>query len=347
MIKTLSLCPVCYKKIEADISIVDNEVKMMKVCNSHGEFISTVEKDITHFSNFYELGTIGINKTIIIHIHNQCNMKCPWCYYPMGEEKMHPFDFYHRVLMQYKFMGFNLLFSGGEPTIRPDFFEFTDEAYKLGWNPSSITNMISLADKGFFARTMNQQFVTGNIYRFAMSFQHPKNYSPQIYSLKLKAIENIAKAGLKAMCCMFSITSLDELDFIRDFYNQTKGYYSMLRIRTMFRNWANKDDKNHIYLSDLHKAFMDKFSDLLPIQCRSIEHSNIYCLYMKMDDGMDVSLSSAPTVENVDYHMVSRPVYMLAQDYRCYPVPLAQIINEGISKGWKDGLKIQGGEICG
>jgi hypothetical protein len=31
---------------------------------------------------------------------------------------------------------------------------------------------------------------------------------------------------------------------------------------------------------------------------------------------------------------------MLANDLRCYPVPLAQIVNEGVSLGWKDGYKI-------
>ena len=57
---------------------------------------------------------------------------------------------------------------------------------------------------------------------------------------------------------------------------------------------------------------------------------------------MNVSLSSAPTVENLDYHLCTRPVLMLARDARCYPVPIAQIINEGISLGWKDGFELKG-----
>ena len=148
------------------------------------------------------------------------------------------------------------------------------------------------------------------------------------------------------MCIMFSVTSLEEIKWIREFYEGTKDCYSMLRIRTMFKNWDNKDDKTDLYLSDLHSAFMREFWDLAPLIDRQIEHSNSYCLYMQMCDGMNVSLSSSPTVGNVDYHLTSRPVYMLAMDGRCYPVPLAQIINEGISKGWKDGYRIVGGDKC-
>lgn len=348
MIPTLSLCPTCYKKIQAEINFQNGMVVMTKTCDVHGAFTSVVEKDIKHFAKFYEYGSLGNNNTIIIHAHNECNMKCSWCYYPMGVEQMHTPEWFDMVLTQYK-NGFNLLLSGGEPTMRPDYFEFVKRLKQLGWPVSSITNMIKLADEDFFKRTLNDDFITGNTYRFAMSFQTPKNYPDEIFQKKMKAIENIEKTGLKAMCVMFSITSLDELDWIREFYNHTKHCYTMIRIRTMFKNWANKDDKNNICSSDLYKAFFDKFSDLTPIQSRRIESSNIYCQYLEMDNGkMNVSLSSAPTVENVDYHLCSRPVYMLAMDGRCYPVPLTQIINEGISLGWKDGFQLQKGEsLCG
>lgn len=345
MIRTLSLCPVCYKKIPAWISFVKGAAVMNKQCDEHGPFSSIVEKDAQHVANFYQYGTMGNNNTIIIHAHNKCNMECSWCYYPMNAEKMQPFDYYHSLLF-HPYNGYNLLLSGGEPTLRPDFFEFVSEGCKKGWGISSITNMLKLADNEFFQRTLSDDFVTDGVARFAMSFQHPKNYPEDIFKQKMKALENLEHAGLKAMCVMFSIQSLDELDWIREFYNHTKHLYTMIRIRTMFRNWGNKDDDKHIYLSDLHKSFMSKFEDLTPTISSKIEQSNMYCLYMDMDKGMNVSLSSAPTVENVDYHMCSRPVYMLAMDGRCYPVPLAQIINEGIAKGWKDGFKL-GGAPCG
>lgn len=340
-IKTLSLCALCYKKIPAEITFQNGMVVMNKVCDVHGLTTAVVEKDIQHFARFYELGTLDKNNSIIIHAHNQCNMKCPWCYYPMGVEPMHDAEYYNNVLKQYKGK-FNLLLSGGEPTERPDYFAFVKRLVGLGWSVGSITNMINLADDKFFDETMSSDFIQGKTYKFALSFQHPKNYSEEIKQKKVKALENIEKWKLKAFCVMFSIQSLDELDYIRKFYDQTKHCYTMLRIRTMFKNWANKDDKTNLFSSDLYKAFFEKFSDLMPIESRDIESSNIYCQYLKMDNGMNVSLSSAPTVENLDYHLCTRPVFMLCRDGRAYPVPICQIINEGISLGWKDGFELKG-----
>ena len=342
MIETLSLCPTCYKKIQAEIHFIDGQAIMRKECDVHGKFEAMVEKDAQHFSNFYELGTMGNNNTIIIHAHNECNMKCKWCYYPMGVEKMQSAEYYDMLLKMHKGTT-HLLLSGGEPTIRHDYFDFVWRLDAYGWQPGTITNMIKLGDKEFFDKTMNRLFVDNGIYRFAMSMQHPKNYSQEIFDQKNKALENIHNAGLKAMCVMFSIESLDELDWIRDFYDTNKHLFTMLRVRTLFNNWANKCD-TRLFLSELHKAFMQKFADLSPVTSRRIEHSNSYCLYLEMSDGVNVSLSSAPTVENVDVHLCSRPVHMLAMDGKCHPVPLAQIVNEGISLGYKDGYKLE--EIC-
>lgn len=341
MIETLSMCPTCYKKIQAQVHFIDGQAVMKKECDVHGKSETLVDKSAEHFSNFYELGTMGNNNTIIIHAHNECNMSCPWCYYEMGVEKMQTAEYYDMLLKMYKGTH-RLLLSGGEPTIRPDFFDFVWRLNAFGWQPCSITNMIKLADLEFFKKTIDNYdcFVEDNIYRFAMSMQHPKYYSKEILQYKVQALKNIETAGLKAMCVMFSIQSLDELDWIREFYDKSNHLFKMIRIRTMFKNWNNKGDTNDLCCSDLHKAFMEKFADLSPCAARRLEHSNSYCLYLQMADGMDVSLSSSPTVNNVDYHLCSRPAYMLAMDGRCYPVPIAQIVNEGIRLGWKDGFKL-------
>lgn len=348
MIKTLSLCPTCFRKIEAEIVYRDGMVMMDKECPEHGKFSAVVERDIQHVSNFYHRGTLGNNNTIIIHTHDQCNMACPWCYYPMGSEPMHPFSYYDQVLSAYK-GSFNLLMSGGEPTLRPDFFEFAAEAHNSGWGISAITNMLKLADHDFMIQALGSPALNhGDMLRFAVSMQHPKNYPEEVYNLKVQAIENLERAQKRVMCAMFSVQTLDELDWIREWYDLTKGGYPMLRIRTMFKNWGNKGDENRLFLSDLHKAFLEKFADLHPRISERVEHSNMYCIYLEMDGGMQVSLSSAPTVENLDYHQASRPVYMLAMDGRCYPVPITQVINEGIEAGWKDGFRLQqGGTVCG
>jgi organic radical activating enzyme len=326
MINTLSLCPTCYKKIEAHITFQSGLVIMTKVCPEHGPFTSVVEKDIQHFSNFYSEGSLGNNNAIIIHTNDSCNMSCPWCYYPTKQINPHkPFSYYDTVLGQYR--GYNLLMSGGEPTLRPDFFQFTEEGTAKGWSMAAITNMLTMADPEFFEKVLGSSLTVGNMMKFAMSMQHPKNYPKEVLEKKMMAAMSLESHGKQAMCAMFSIQSIDELDYIR--------------------NWKNKGTEDKLWLSDLHKAFLYKFSDLMPKISLRTEKSNIYCLYLEMSDGMQVSLSSAPTVENLDYHQCSRPVMMLAEDGKCYPVPICQIVSEGLEKGYKDGYKLQGDKSCG
>ena len=343
MIRTLSLCPTCYKKIPADIIFHDGAAWMMKKCDQHGEFSSLVDRDASFVTSFYKSGTLGRNKSIIVHSHNQCNMKCSWCYYPMGEEQILPPEEVDQILGGYR--DFGLMLSGGEPTIDPFFFDTVKRYQDFGWSVACITNMLKLADRKFVEQAMDSPLRVGDNLNFACSLQHPKNYSQEIKDLKFKALHNLEIRGLKPACIMFSIQDLDELDFIEDFYSRTKGMYPMLRIRGMFRNWGAKGIKQKFCLSDLYKAFCAKFSKYVPTQSVSVEHSNMYCLYMNMEGGQ-VSLSCAPDVYNVDYHQCSRPVFMLARDRRCYPVPLAQIINEGISRGWKDGFELKGATSC-
>ena len=108
----------------------------------------------------------------------------------------------------------------------------------------------------------------------------------------------------------------------------------------MFNNWRNEGEQQ-LFQSDLYEAFMDEFGEQYsPVQCSDIEQSTSYGMYLQTCEGRHVSLMSAPTVKNIDYHLASRPVLMLGKDLRCYPVPICQIINEGIGKGWKDGYRL-------
>jgi len=339
MIMTISLCNTCYKKVPSFIVFEDGRAILRKECDVHGKQEALFDPSALFVSNFYKHGTLGNNNNIIIHVNDSCNMKCPWCYYKPGLEQQHNAVFYHQLFWE-MYRGFSLMLSGGEPTLRPDYIEFTKQLWALGWNPSTITNMLKLADKDFFKQTLHPAWVQGKDYRFAMSFQHPKNYDARTLELKKQALQRIEQEGLVASCCMFSIQTLDELDYIYDFYTQTRHLYSMLRIRTMFHNWRNKG-KKEIYLSDLYKVFMRKFAEFTPVQSLRVEQSNPYCLYMETKEGRHISLASSPTVENLDYHVCSRPVYMLGPDFRCYPVPICQIVNEGIEKGWKDGFQIK------
>jgi hypothetical protein len=200
--------------------------------------------------------------------------------------------------------------------------------------------MIDFSNKSLMLDLINIGMVSNNILHVDFSMQHPKNYDGEICSKKFAALANLESCGVKANCVQFSISTLDELKWIREFYDNTRHLYSNLRIRTLHGFWKDHSDK--IYLSQLFNEFKQNFGDLLPTLSmgEGIEISNMYSIYMKTAYG-GISLSSAPTVHNVDLLNARRPTYAYALDGKYYSFPVAQIVNEGIQKGWYNGFKIQ------
>ena len=338
MIRSFSMCPVCYKRIPAAISVVDGQAVMSKVCAVHKKFGALIDPDGGMFLRNYNTGTMGINKAVLVPVTGTCNMSCgspSWCYtkgVPIPENSA---KYYDRHLHDLKQAGFAILLSGGEPTCRKDFVEFSNELKALGWPVVTMSNMIAFAD-GNFMKTCG--YIHGGTLWADFSMQHPKNYSSEILSAKMQALSNLENLGIKANCIQFSVSDLDELPWIREFYNDTKRLYKNIRIRTLHGFWKDKSEK--IYLSQLYKAFLDNFADLMPSQDFRLESTNIYSIYMRTDH-CGISLSSSPTVHNVDLASCSRPTYGIALDGKFYGFPVAQIISEGIEKGWYNGYKIQ------
>ena len=335
MIKTFSMCPTCYKRIPASISIKDGTAVMDKKCPSHGKTSAVVDPDGAMFLRQYNRGTMGINKAILVPITSKCDMECSWCYTKNVKTKEYKAEYYDNTLFDLKQKGFAILLSGGEPTMRKDFIPLVAELKGLGWIVITMSNMVSFSNIDFMR---DCGLIYGNLFLGDFSMQHPKNYSGEIAASKYACLSNMERLGVKANCMQFSVSSLDELEWIRSFYNDTKHLYLNLRIRTLHGFW--KDESKKIYLSELYSAFMQNFGDLMPIPSTRTESTNIYSIYME-DAACGISLSSSPTVENIDLSSCSRPTYGLALDGKYYGFPVAQIVSEGIQKGWYNGYAIK------
>jgi pyruvate-formate lyase-activating enzyme len=335
MIKTFSMCPSCYKRIPAAISIKDGAAIMRKTCPAHGKFSAVVDPDGSMVLRQYNQGSLGLNKALLIPVTDKCDMSCPWCYMKGVKTEENSAEYYDSRYFDLKQAGFAILLSGGEPTCREDFIPLVAKLQKLGWTVVTMSNMINFADANFMKQC---GLIYNKLLLADFSMQHPKNYTEAILASKMQCLKNLGNLGLQANCIQFSVSDLDELPWIRTFYDETKHLYRNIRIRSLHGFWKDKSKK--IYLSALYKAFIENFGDLMPMHDMRLESTNIYSIYMR-DAHCGISLSSAPTVNNVDLSSCSRPTYGVALDEKYYGFPVAQIVSEGIQKGWYNGYKLQ------
>ncbi len=230
---TESLCPECGKLIRADIFTDKGKVVMEKNCAEHGTFRDIVFSDAKLYLKMEEW-TFGDNRGIAnpavenavscpddcgmcgmhtshtglanVDLTNRCNLTCPVCFANanvQGYVYEPSIDLVRKQLQALRdekpVAGRVVQFSGGEPTIHPQFFEILSMARDMGFSHiQAATNGIEFAKPGFAEaakkaglQTLYLQFdgVCDDVYK--------RTRGVSLMEQKLKAIENVRRAGLK------------------------------------------------------------------------------------------------------------------------------------------------------
>ncbi|MDR0900699.1 MAG: radical SAM protein [Methanobrevibacter sp.] len=230
--KTKSLCPTCFKPVEAEVYEKEGKICIKKTCSEHGEFDNTywTNADLYKRVNNHPPTTKSINNpqvpegtgcpdscgicnehetsTVLglIDVTNRCNLKCPVCFANAAVSK----KLYEPSFEEIRTMLKNLRsldpaptpaiqYAGGEPTVRKDIVELIKLAKEEGFSHTQIaTNGLRLARKESLAQELADAGLNTVYLQFDGITEEPyiynrgKNLLPQ----KLEAIENCRKAGL-------------------------------------------------------------------------------------------------------------------------------------------------------
>jgi len=149
---TLSLCPECFKLLEAKVVVEDDVVYIVKKCDIHGDFkykhVWDSEKVYENMSSLYRRHPQPANG-LVLSITNRCNIKCRYCFARSNEILIPELnsDEIKRILMDYN--GEIVYFSGGEPTIREDLFSYIELAKKKRFKTGLFTNGKKLFQKKY------------------------------------------------------------------------------------------------------------------------------------------------------------------------------------------------------
>lgn len=229
-----SLCPECTKLIKAELSIQGKEIIMEKTCQEHGFFKEILSNDKDFFlrleklrfgdgpgiQNYhsqkekgcpFDCGLCNEHKSTtmmgIIDLTNRCNQKCPICFANSNVSGY----VYEPSFEQVKEMMHNLYnlkpahtpclqFSGGEPTLHPQFLDIIKEARDIGFTQIQIaTNGITIANSEEFARKSSEAGL--NVLYLQFDSLNNETYRKirgfNALEIKKKAIENAKKSDLR------------------------------------------------------------------------------------------------------------------------------------------------------
>jgi len=171
--ETFSVCPVCLKKIKAQVAEKNGKIVILKECDEHGKFNDTYwsrpdiyynaeefkKPSCTPFQDNCPSGC-GVNSCpnhvsttvmAVIDVTNECDLRCPICFANASK----PPDLYkpsletiHNMLKHLKkqeLPPLAVMFAGGEPTVRDDIVEIVKMAHELKFMILLATNGIRMS----------------------------------------------------------------------------------------------------------------------------------------------------------------------------------------------------------
>jgi hypothetical protein len=228
-----TLCPECCAAVVGRYFVRDGQVLIEKTCPDHGHFLDRVSSDVLLYSkaawwSFEEhpgqaepdrpaasacpsdCGLCGRHQSAAclaqIDLTNRCNMRCPICFANAGVtgRVVEPdFDEVMGMLRRLRRLdppATAVQFTGGEPTIHPDFLRIVSAATEMGFSHIQIaTNGLTLARPGFAERAAEAGLHTLYL-QFDGVGEAPHRQTrnhPGIWEAKLAAIDACRRAGLK------------------------------------------------------------------------------------------------------------------------------------------------------
>jgi uncharacterized radical SAM superfamily Fe-S cluster-containing enzyme len=231
-----SICPECRNKLRATLYAKENKVFMRKTCPAHGEFEDLIYGDVEMYLKM-EKWTFqdadGIKNPIVKHatecpadcglcnnhlssscmtivdLTNRCNLDCPYCFanansagyeYTVNRGQITKMLEAVRAVRPHRCK--TIQFSGGEPTIHPDFLWAVSKVKRVGFAYVMVaTNGITFGRSFEFTARAKESGVDGVYLQFdgAGDEIYRKIRGAKLSRLKIECIENCQKAGIRVV----------------------------------------------------------------------------------------------------------------------------------------------------
>jgi uncharacterized radical SAM superfamily Fe-S cluster-containing enzyme len=326
---TISFCPTCYKRIPADIYAENGSVYMRKFCSEHGQTVGMVERDVNFYNKCLSAGTRGIYSGYLMDVTERCNIKCKFCYRGPSNSK----DPSIQRLVQEAIMarGFGqLIITGGEPTVREDLPQLLEQLNCVSPGNSMLTNGIRMDDKMLDA-------VIPYLRYWDKTVGINLSMHPESNGADRRVIQMMRERGLKLESILWVIDDLSQIDEVIEFATQNKDVVAAVRLKAASKLWAEQKPENHIFVSDMLKYLKDP---------EPVWWANNKVSFFNISiNNIHFMLVSWYNVGNIDILDINCPPVYKSKIGLIENLTTACIVNEGLSKGWVDGIEVKNAPV--
>jgi uncharacterized radical SAM superfamily Fe-S cluster-containing enzyme len=352
-----TLCPECSAVILGRYYVRDGAVWIEKTCPEHGYFRDCVNRDVNHYVKMvnisYTEGCGLLNPAVLdakrcptdcglcdqhqspsilanIDLTNRCNLNCPICfananvagyvYEPSYDEIVKMLQ----RLRDYRPIPCTCVqFSGGEPTIHPDFHKIIAKTLSMGFSQIQIaTNGIKMADEDFARKAAEAGLHTLYLQFDGVDEEvYMRTRGKPLMKYKLATIENCRKFGMK-VCLVPTIIrtenddqvakilqfAVDNIDTVSGISYQPVSFTGRIDITELEQKRYTVGDLAH----DIAKASgCDPIRDFYPLDF-SVPFSEIVSV-----------ICGAPKIQTPCHPDCATGTYFwVSPDKKLYPFPL-------------------------
>lgn len=304
--RTNSVCPMCYRRIDAEVIRKEDGVFLEKSCPEHGFFSLRLSKNVELYSDldrfYFHLADRNRKPLKIGHywvaITGECNQNCNYCEYNGGGENgwetMEIGDF-EQLFRELKGKRKKVSASGGEPTVNPRLLDFIKMGNKNDNVVDLTTNGLKLADFEFCKRLKE---IGLKEVRLSLEGLQEATYTKLglawVYSAKMKALENLRKLHISTCLSPTIFRGINEFelkniidyalknDFVREL--SVNGFSWVGRGRNIDKNRTiMPDELMDIIFSDMKGVSRESFFLLQKLIYFLLDFLSIrLCLYTQI-----------------------------------------------------------------
>lgn len=223
--KTSSICPVCLKKINAEVVEEEGKIFLKKRCEQHGNFSALHWQSPKIFHSVSKNGLNGnkndfcpsrcdlcsehVSKTVVavIDVTSRCDLKCPVCFAgapwhdEMGELSKEQISRMLRFLRKLDVSPPAILLSGGEPLLHADIIDVVKMAHDFKFMVIMATNGLRLSQNPELAKKLKKAGLNIVYLQFdgLTNLPYERLRDAQLLEEKLKIIEVCRSVNLEVI----------------------------------------------------------------------------------------------------------------------------------------------------